>query len=156
MNTLILYATKHGAAREVARRIANKMDGAVTRDLKQADVPDLAGFGRVIIGSSLYAGSIRKEAKAFLSQNANSLSGKRLGLFLCGMDASREKAYFDGNFPPDVLRAAKAASFLGGIYDPTKAGLFERFIMKIAAKQSEYADCIDDKKIEQFAEALSA
>ena len=29
MKTLILYATKHGAAYEIARRIAEKMDGAI-------------------------------------------------------------------------------------------------------------------------------
>jgi menaquinone-dependent protoporphyrinogen IX oxidase len=32
MKTLILYATKHGAAREIAQRIAIRLDGAVVHD----------------------------------------------------------------------------------------------------------------------------
>ena len=156
MKTLILYATKYGAAREIARRIAERTGDAVTHDLKQDGIPDLAGFGRVIIGSSVYAGMIRKEAKAFLAQNAAALSGKTLGLFLCGLDGSKEKEYFNANFPADILRAAKAASFLGGIFDPEKAGVFGRLVMKAVSKQAEYIDKIDDGKIARFAEDMSS
>jgi len=154
MKTLILYATKHGAAREIARRIEKKMDGAAAHDLKQGGVPSLGQFDCVIIGSSLYAGSIRKEAKAFLSQNTDALLGKKVGLFLCGMDTNQAKTCFDNNFPPDILRSAKAASFLGGIFDPQKAGVMERLVMKAVAKQSVYINTISDDNIDQFVEAM--
>ena len=154
--TLVVYASKHGAAREAARRIAAKIEGAVTHDLAQGGLPALAGFDRVILGSSVYAGRIRKEAKDFLTQNTDVLYGKQLGLFLCGMDTNCAQNYFDANFSLDILQAAKAASFVGGIYDPKKAGFFERFIYKVAAKQSDYADTLDDGKIHQFAEAMNA
>ena len=156
MKTLILYATKHGAAGEAARRIAKLIDGAVLHDLKQGNVPAIAEFDCVIIGSSIYVGMIRKEAKTFLAQNADALQGKRLGLFLCGMDANQEQAFFKANFSEDILQAAKAACFMGGIFDPKKAGIMERLIVKVAAKQSEYIDTIDDDKIKQFAEAMKA
>ena len=154
MKTIIIYATKYGAAGEIARRIADKIDGVVVHDLKSG-VPSLADFDSVIIGSSVYAGMIRKEAKAFLSKNADVLQEKKVGLFLCGLDAGQEKAYFDSNFPPDILRTAKAASFLGGIFDPQKAGIMERFIMKLVTKKTEYINTVDDSKIEQFAEAVT-
>ena len=156
MKTLILYATKHGAAREAAERIAKLMEGSRIHDLKQKDIPPLEGFDCVIIGSSLYAGMIRKEAKSFISQNAGSLQGKRLGLFLCGIEGSGEKKYFDDNFPPDILKAAKAKNFLGGIFDPKKAGMMDRLIIKAAAKITEYTDNIDDVKIKQFVEAMKS
>ena len=156
MKTLILYATKHGAAREVAQRIANRTEGAVLHDLKQGDVPSLTDYDCVIIGSSIYAGMIRKEAKTFLTQNAEVLRDKRLGLFLCGMDAKQEQEYFKVNFSPETLQAAKIACFLGGIFDPKKAGIIGRFIMKAVAKQSEYLDTIDDSKIVQLVEAMRA
>ena len=156
MKTLILFATKHGAAREIAERISSSMDGAIIHDLKQSGIPPLSQFDCVIIGSSLYAGSIREEAKAFMSKNADSLRAKKLGLFLSGLDADREKTYFASNFPLDILQAAKAAGFLGGIFDPKKAGIIERSIMKIAVKQSEYTNTINDQKIEQFIELMKA
>ena len=156
MKTLILYATKHGAAREVAQRIAKLIDGAVLHDLKQGGVPSLAEYDCIILGGSVYAGMLRKEAKTFLTQNADALRGKRLGLFLCGMDASGEQAFFKANVPADILQAAKATGFMGGIFNPKKAGVMGRLIMKAVAKQSEYIDTIDDSKIKQFAEVMRA
>ena len=154
MKTLILYATKHGAARITAERIAQKIPGAVCHDLKQANIPTLADFDCVIFGSSINVGSIRKEAKAFLAQNADCLKEKKLGLFLCGLQENEEKQFFASNFPPDILTAAKATAFLGGIFDPKKAGFMERVIIKAVAKLPEYADRIDNAKIERFAEIM--
>jgi len=154
MKTLILYATKHGASAEIARRIASRIDGAVVHDLKQGGVPSLEGFGCVIVGGSLYAGMVRKEAKSFVTQNIAALRGKRLGLFLSGLDGSKEKEYFDANFPAEIMRAVKAASFLGGIFDPKKAGVFGRLVMRIVSKQAAFTDAVDDVKIAEFAEVM--
>ena len=151
MQTVILYATKHGAAREIAARIADCVGNAQLCDLKQGDIPDLTGFDCVIIGSSLYAGSIRKEAKAFLAQNAGILRDKKLGLFLSGMAGSDTSKYFTDNFPADIRAAAIASAFLGGIFDPQKANKMERLIMKAVTKQSGYVNTIDDATIKQFA-----
>ena len=156
MKTIILFATKYGAAREIAQRMASKIDGAVTHDLKQNGTADITGFDCVIIGSSVYAGSIHKEVKTFISQNIDALQGKRLGLFLSGLETGEGKKAFDNNFPPEIVQSAKAASLLGGIFDPKKAGMAERIIMKAITKKSEYIDTIDDSKIEQFAEAMIA
>ena len=156
MHTLILYATKYGATREIAERIAKGMGDATLHDLKLGDVPDLAGFDCVIIGSSLYAGSIRKEAKAFLAQNADKLRDKKLGLFLSGMAKSDEEKYFKDNFPSSLMQAACVASFLGGIFDPKKAGAMARLIMKAVTKQPGYVDAIDDEKITQFVSRIKA
>ena len=156
MKTIILYASKHGAAAEIARRMAEKIGGAALHDLKKSGVPSIGEFDCVIVGSSLYAGMMRKEAKTFVTRNADALRGKKLGLFLSGLEAGREKEYFDANFPAEILRAAKAAGFLGGIYDPKKAGVVERLIMKAVAKQSAYVNTINDSKIDQFVKALKA
>ena len=154
MKTLILFATKHGATRETAKRIANKIPSAVLQDLKQDGIPALTDYDCVIIGSSIYVGSIRKEAKAFLAQNADKLKEKKLGLFLCGLQEDEEKQFFASNFPPDILTSAKATSFPGGIFDPKKAGFMERFVIKVVAKLPDYTDRIDNAKIDRFAEEM--
>ena len=156
MKTLILYATKYGAAREIANRIAEKLGDATVHDLKQKPIPALPEFGCVIFGSSLYAGMIRKEAKSFLAENTGTLCEKKIGLFLSGMDVDpeKEKAYFETNFSPELLQAATAKILPGGIYDQKKANFAERTIFKLAAKQSAYSDKIDDDKIARFAEEM--
>ena len=156
MHVLILYATKYGAAREIAQRISACLDGAAVHDLKQGEIPALAGFDCVIMGSSLYAGSIRKEAKVFLTQHAAQLRDKKVGLFLSGMAPGDAEKYFADNFPADILQAAKAAELLGGIFDPQKAGRMERIIMKAVTKQSGYTNTVSDERIKRFAELMKA
>jgi len=149
MKTLILYATKHGAAKEIAGRIANKLDNVTICDLKQGNIPPIADFDCIILGSSLYAGSIRKEAKAFAAKNADTLTEKTIGLFLSGL-AEEDNNYFATNFPQNLLDKVKAKGFLGGIFDPKKANVFERFVIKTVMKQSVYVEKVDDIEIDQF------
>jgi menaquinone-dependent protoporphyrinogen oxidase len=158
MNTLILYATKYGAAQEIAQRIKNRMDNAVLHNMKDKNIPEFDKFDCVVIGSSLYAGSIRKEAKRFMALYADSLKGKKIGLFLSGIggrDEKSERTYINNNFPDVILKASKVSFVLGGVFDPKKAGFFERLIMRIITKTPDYINTISDKKIALFAEALT-
>jgi len=156
MKTLIIYATKHDATAKLANQIAGQIEFSFVHNLKQGTTPSIDEYDCVIIGSPVYAGTIHKEVKAFIEQNAKTLCEKKLGLFLSGMDASGEEKYFDDNFSTDILQAATAKSVLGGIFDPQKAGFFERLIMKIATKQSGYTSTIDDNKIRLFAECIKS
>ena len=156
MKTIIFYATKYGATAEIAKRIADRIDGATIYDLKE-NIPELSAFDCVIIGSSLYIGSVRKEAKAFLSKHDEVLQSKSIGLFLSGLDKDHApQEYFEKNFPQELLTAAKTTCFPGGIYDPEKAGWFDRFILKAAKKSTVYSDTIDDNMIEQFTEVMKS
>jgi len=153
MKTLILYATKHGATAKIAQQIADKISDATVHDLAQP-APDLAGYDCIIVGSAVYAGMFRKEVKAFLSQNADILKNKTLGLFASGMSKSEADKVFTENVPSEILQSSKATMLLGGIFDPQKANLAERLIMKAVTKQSGYVDTIDNEKITEFAEAI--
>ena len=154
MKTLILYASKYGAAEEIARRIAREIDGSVLCSLKEGNIPPIVDFDCIIIGSSVYAGSVRKEAKAFVAKNADALGQKRLGLFLSGF--AKDDKYFATNYPQILLDKVKAKGFLGGIFDPKKANGIERLIIKIVMKQSAYMDSIDGDAIGKFVEELYA
>jgi len=154
MKTLILYATKYGATAEIANRIAAQLDNASTHDLKQGNIPQTKDFDCIIVGSSIYAGAFRKEAKTYIAQNADVLTTKILGLFICSMGDGNEDEVFKKNVPDNVLQAAKTKAALGGAFDPKKANFFERLIMKAVAKQSGYIDNINDEKINKFAEEM--
>ena len=153
MKTLILYATKHGATEEIARRIAKHTDGTI-HDLKSDNYPPLSDFDCIIIGSSLYAGMIRKEAKMFIEKNSEYIKDKKFGLFLCGLQENSTDEYFKTNFHADIINSAKATSFLGGIFDPKKAGFMGRLVMKAVAKKADYVDTINDEKIGKFVAVL--
>ena len=152
MTTLILYASKYGAAKIIAGRIADKMGDVTICDIKQSKIPPISSFDRVIIGSSLYAGSIRREAKDFIAKNADELSGKTLGLFLSCFAQNDDD--FERNFPSELLQAAKVKAALGGVFDPKKANAIERLIVKAVMKQAGYLERIDDNAISQFVSDL--
>jgi len=154
MKTIIVYATKHGAAGILAQRIAEKMKGAVVCNLEKDNV-NLDEYECVIIGSSVYAGRARKQTKEFISKNMENLLKKKVGLFLSCLETVNEKTYFESNYPPEILQAAKAKCSPGGIFDPKKAGAIERLIIKIIKKKVNYIDTIDNIKIDQFVKALN-
>ena len=75
-------------------------------------------------------------------------------LFLSGMNADESEDFFKANFSSDILQAAVAKRFLGGVFDPKKAGAVERFMVKVVTKKSGYINTIDDEAIARFAEDL--
>jgi len=158
MKTIILYASKYGAAQEIAQRIANKLPGGDACEIYNIKdtLPALNSFDRVIFGSSVYAGSIREEAKTFLANNEKVMMEKTLGLFLSGIGTDGKDTYFKSNFPENILQKAKAIGFMGGAFDPKKANFMERLIIKIVSKKSDYINTISDEKIEKFVEDIKA
>ncbi len=149
MKTLIVYASKHGAAAEIGHRIGKKL-GAKAYDLKSGKVPPLDGYDCVIVGSSVYAGKLRKEAKAFVSENADALNRIKLGLYVSGMAQEGEEGYLTGNYPQEIVARAAAKAMLGGIADPKKENLFEKLVMRIVTKSGQYKNTISDEKINAF------
>lgn len=154
MKTLILYATKHGAAQEAARMIADAMGGATLCDLAKDPLPSLGDADAIVVGGSVYAGMLRKEARAFLRAHAQELCQKPLGLYLCCLSESGLEGYLTSNVPAPVLAHAKATAVMGGVCDPQKFKALERLVVKLAAKQSGYLSTLEPAKAQAFAQAM--
>lgn len=151
MATLILYATKYGASEKVAIQLSRQLDDAPFYNLREKSLPLLSDFDTIIFGSSIYAGKIRKEAKAFLVKHQAVLMDKKIGFFLSGLSQKEAEQCFKANIPMELLQKAQIKAFLGGIFDPQKANAAERTIMKLVAKQVLFTDTIEEEKIRDFA-----
>ena len=83
---LIAYASKYGATREIAERIAQRLQ----KSGKQAEVKpvgQIADLGKpdcVIVGSALYQGGWLPDATTFVRKNATALSHIPTWLFSVG------------------------------------------------------------------------
>jgi menaquinone-dependent protoporphyrinogen oxidase len=83
---LVVYATRHGATRGIAERIAatlRESGAAVTvQPVGQADSP--ADYDAVIVGSALYFFRWLKEATGFVRRNSATLAERPVWLFSSG------------------------------------------------------------------------
>lgn len=86
MSILVAYASRYGATRGIAERIATKLRAAgreaEARPLKAAG--DLAGYDAFVIGSAVYFGSWLKEATEFVRRNHAVLANRPVWLFSSG------------------------------------------------------------------------
>lgn len=86
MSTLVSYASRHGATREIAERIAARIaDSGQAVDLRHVDsVHTLDGFDAVVFGAPVYDQSWPPEADRFVAENRDALAVRPLWLFSVG------------------------------------------------------------------------
>lgn len=152
MSTLIVYATKYGFTKTCAEILAKKLGENVDIYDLNSNVPDLMKYDKVIIGGSIYAGKIRKPVTRFCTDNLNTLKGKKLGLFICGM-AKEEDAQkqLDSSFPQDLLGVCAAKGFFGGECNYEKMNFLEKFIMKKITGSKQSQSKVAEDNITRFA-----
>ena len=130
MATLIAYATKHGITEKCAKELQKRIPNAELWNLKNG-TPDPAKFDAVILGASIYAGMPRKQVKSFAAKYGAELIKKKLGLFLCCMaDGEQAQKQMEAAFAPELRKAACAQGVLGGGFNVSDMGSFEKFIVK--------------------------
>jgi menaquinone-dependent protoporphyrinogen oxidase len=86
MSMLVAYASRYGATRGIAERIAAKLiDAGQQVDVRAVgEVGDAAGYDAFVIGSATYMGAWLKDARAFTRSHEAQLSLKPVWLFSSG------------------------------------------------------------------------
>lgn len=147
MNTLIIYASKHGTTEKCASLLSKKLAGKVDLyDIKAGTQPDLDSYDKVIIGSSIYVGKINKDINTFCLMNLDRLKEKKLGLFICCMNRNNAEQQLNSAFPQDLLQSASAKASFGGELNFSRMNFAERFITKMVTKSDPSLAAADGKK----------
>ena len=86
MHVLVAYASRHGATRGIAERIADTLraSGLDAEIRPAAEVKSAAGYDAFVIGSAAYLFHWLKEATGFVRRNRAVLAGKPVWLFNSG------------------------------------------------------------------------
>jgi menaquinone-dependent protoporphyrinogen oxidase len=86
MKILVAYATRHGATRGIAERIARTLeaDGLEVTLSPVDQAPGLEGYDAFVVGSAAYLGRWLKEASAFVRHHRQTLAGRPVWLFSSG------------------------------------------------------------------------
>jgi flavodoxin len=110
MTVLIAAASKHGATDEIAARIGMRLiERGVDIEVKKlGQVADVSGYDAFVIGSGIYLGNWRKEARRFLDTHAAELAERPTWLFASGSIVGDPPSADD----PNALRAGLADRLL--------------------------------------------
>ena len=140
---LIAYASKYGATREVAERIAQRLQKA-GKQAEAKSVKEITDLGKpegVIVGSALYQGGWLPEATTFVRKNAAALSSIPTWLFSVGPLATE----VEGEEQPIELAEFKIGhkhhAVFHGALNHSKLDRSDRIMMKAAgAREGDFRD----------------
>jgi menaquinone-dependent protoporphyrinogen oxidase len=157
---LVAYASKHGATREIAARVASTMREAGCRTFiaDADDVPNLDAVGAVILGSALYAGRVRGSARRFARRHRHELADKPVWLFTSGPVDVGDK-HREAQEPKAALKLAEHLGAHGHVMFggrlPTEPGnVVERAMVR--ATPEERRDARDWEAIDAWARSVAA
>lgn len=159
MNTLILYATKYGATKQIAEQLASELGSNVTIQNIHDGKPSIAAFDTVILGGSIYMNKIQHDVTSFLRANEKELIKKRLGLFISCYTPPETEGYLEQFFPTALLSHAQAKDMLGGLMQYDKMNPVCRKIFmslkKIDGFNKNFIEPkIETERIRAFAERM--
>lgn len=163
MNILIAAASKHGSTNQIAQVIADelKSSGANAQLLPLKQIEDIDEFDAVLLGSAVYYGKWRKEAKKFAEQNSETLKRKAVWLFSSGPLGENDPHAEDLPLKIDELiemTGARGHTVFIGSLDKDKLGFAEKLIIK--GVKAPYGDFRDWNAIRgwaaEIAESLGA
>ncbi len=158
MKNLIVFYSKYGAGEKCVEIMKSAISGETTAvNLRDGQAPELDGFDRIIIGSSIHAGRINKKVRTLCFNSADAVRAKEFALFLCCLTPEEEaQDLFEKNFPPLLVEKAVARAVLGGALFFDKMNPVERFILKKIAGSDQNIDKIDPQQIKRFVSEIEA
>ena len=159
--TLIIYASKHGATAEVANKIGELLSdsGIQTDVLDVRDKIDLSIYKNVILGSAVYIGQWQKKAAKFLKDNEKALADKNLWLFSTGPTGEGDPVELmkGWKFPEGLQDIADRINPIDikvfhGVLDVSKLNTLEKMTVKMV--KAPFGDFRDWKAIEEWANEI--
>lgn len=155
MKTAILYHSKHGTTERVAHLIGENLNHQVDYiSLRKCPKPDIRTYDRIILGTSIYAGTPGRKFSQFCNKNQSLLKEKVIGLFICCMNKEQESEEMNNAFPEYLQQSAIPKAILGGEFLFDKMNRIERFITRKVAKTESSVSCLRYDAIREFATQL--
>jgi len=158
MKTAVIYASKHGTTSSVAQKIKDLLSGdeVVLFNLDIQNRIELSHFGRIIIGSPLYAGTPLPAVRKFIEQNLLFLLHKEIGIFVCCMFFDKADKQIIKGFPELLRNHARSIKNMGGEYRFEEMNYIERLVVKKISGATASVSEISVRNIELFVRELNA
>ncbi len=157
-SVLVAYATRTGAARDIAAAVGDALGkaGHRVRVSSLADAPAVDGADLVVIGSGINATAWYPEASAWLDANQAALLATKVAVFNTCLNAADEAKHDDAlgynRVAADAVDAAASQTFAGR-YIKEDVGFFQRLLLTVLGKGAQ--DHVDTRAATAWASELS-
>lgn len=160
---LVAVASRHGATREIAQAIGNRLEtcdagraaGVMAVVLPVEQHPDPAPYDAVVLGSAVYAGRWLEPARTYAAARAAALRGRPVWLFSSGPIGTPP---FPADEPHDVgplrqVTGARDHRIFPGRLDKQLLGFGERAL--VTAMRAPEGDFRDWAAVRDWADAIA-
>jgi menaquinone-dependent protoporphyrinogen oxidase len=111
----------------------------------------------VLIGGSIYGGTIQREVRMFCERQEELLLGRRTGLFLCCLSRGEHaQEQLLSAFPERLSAHAFARSLFGGELHYDRLTLLDKLLVRGLPRPAHGASLVDTDAISAMAEAVNA
>ncbi|MGE5550619.1 MAG: flavodoxin domain-containing protein [Bacteroidota bacterium] len=158
MKGIIIYATKYGCTEKAVKLLQSKIPAGITTvNVAKEKAPNLSSFDTVILGGPIYVGKMHGALSAYMRQNREALTGKRLALFVCAgeQDADLMEKQFAAAFPEELSRRAVAREAFGGELYWDKLDFMTKLVLRLVKGIKEGYARLSETKIDRLARAVS-
>jgi len=159
MKALVAFASRHSATRDIAEVIADELGASgLEVDLRETDdVPDLADYQAVVLGSAVYTGDWLRGARHFVRAHQKALRTMPVWLFSSGpVGPDDARTLSDPPAVPELMRATQAREHrvFAGRLDKRRLDPAERLVSKVV--EAPEGDFRDLGAIIEWARSISA
>jgi len=152
MRALVAYASKYGSVEEVARFVAERLEGrGIDCDVADAAEAVVKEHDLVVLGAGLYMGKMHKQGRRFLKRNWAALSHVPYAVFAMGPLSAEEEEL--EKVRPQLERGLRGAP------EPVEAvvfgGVIDQERLHFPFNQMPAGDHRDWEAIEAFADRVA-
>lgn len=123
---VIVYKSKHGSTRKIAKVIDAYIEDCLLMDLDELDYGVLEKADIIVCGAPIYYGKLNEEMVSFIKENQTLLKKKKYCLYVTGMLYSEFMSAVADSLDYNILRDIKVIAGLGGVIYYPDLSLSER------------------------------
>jgi menaquinone-dependent protoporphyrinogen oxidase len=158
MSVLIAYRTRYGTTGKCAGLLRDRLSAEThITDLKREREPDIGPHDTVIVGGSIYGGTIQQELIAFCENHREALLERKVGLYLCCLyQGEKARQQIHATYPSWLVAHAAVMSSFGGEIEIAQLSLLDRLVVRNLFGYKHDISLLDTDEVERFAQSVNA
>lgn len=133
---VIVYKSKHGATKKVAKIINEYIGDCLLMEWADLDYRILEKADMIIVGTPVYHRELDSGIVEFVKNNQELLVAKKYSLYVVGILQSEFMTFVNDAFSYDILKDMKVIAGVGGVLYYPDLSISEKMALQVMNKRS--------------------